>query len=256
MSCEHTFLVSEGRRAPYLLVEDLSAGYGGAPIIHGIELRVGLGEVVSILGPNGAGKSTFVKALVGALRVSRGRVWIDGDLVTNLPSDKLAHKGVGYVPQTRDVFEPLTVLENLEMGGYLLKHTIVAERVEEVIAIFPALGQMLKRPAAKLSGGERKMLAVAQVLMGRPKLLILDEPTANLAAELSTALLEGHIRRLANGGTAVLLVEQKAQAALRISDWAYVLEAGTNRLSGPPSDLADAQRLGEVFLGRASEPRS
>jgi ABC-type branched-subunit amino acid transport system ATPase component len=169
--------------------------------------------------------------------------------VTNHPPEDLARRGVGYVPQVNDIFEPLTVLENLEMGGYLLQQKRVRARVDEVGQVFPALPPMLKRRADKLSGGERKMLAIARVLMLDPKVLILDEPTANLSPKLADSLLREHVRRLAGLGKAVLLVEQRARAALQIADWTSVLVSGTTRLEGRPGDLLKRQDFEELFLG-------
>ncbi len=160
--------------------------------------------------------------------------------------------GIGYVPQTRDVFDTLTVTENLEMGGYLVTRSEVAARIGDVLEFFPALATMRERVASKLSGGERKMLAMARVLMARPGLLILDEPTSNLSAELAKTVLREHVRRLADAGTTVLLVEQKAFEALEIADWGYVLVAGATQIEGAASDLLDRPDIKEVFLGRGT----
>lgn len=243
-----------GRAAAHLVLDDLAAGYGGAPIVSDVSLGVGLGEIVSIIGPNGAGKSTLLKAVIGVIRAMRGRVTIAGADVTNLRTDELARRGVGYVPQSNDVFDALTVAENLEMGGYLLGRVALAARRAEVLAVLPALSAMLPRSAGKLSGGERKMLAIGRVLMLAPSVLILDEPTAGLSPQLSTMLLRDHVRRLADAGTAILLVEQRAAAALEISDWAYVMVAGGVRLAGPASELLARPDIGAVFLGRAVDP--
>ena len=242
---------AEGGRAPaFLSIEGLSAGYGAAPIVSEVSLQVGAGEVVAVVGPNGAGKSTQLKAVVGLLQPMAGRILLEGEDVTRLRTDRLARRGIGYVPQVNDCFDTLTVAENLAMGGYLLENDEVARRKEEVLAIFPNLSRMLNRTASKLSGGERKMLAMARVLMLRPKVLVLDEPTSNLSAQLSTMLLVEHVRRLADSGTAIFLVEQKAKAALEISNWSYVLAAGRVRLSAPAAELLARKDIGEVFLGR------
>lgn len=237
------------RPPAHLLIEGLAAGYGGAPIVADIAAAVGCGEVVSVLGPNGAGKSTLLKALVGMVRVMSGTVTLGGENVTNLRTDELARKGVGYVPQINDVFDGLTVAENLEMGGYLLPLSAIRGRVDEVVSMFPALGAMLRRHAGKLSGGERKMLAMGRVFMLKPSILVLDEPTANLTPELGDRLLKTYVRQVANAGTAVLLVEQRASSALEISDWAYVLVAGTVRLAGPAAELMARPDFAEVYLG-------
>jgi ABC-type branched-subunit amino acid transport system ATPase component len=242
---------SSGRPPAHLNVEQVSAGYGGAPIVNDASVSAGLGEIVTIVGPNGAGKSTLLKAVVGMIPCMGGHVFIGGEEVTNMRANLLARRGLGYVPQVNDVFETLTVADNLAMGGYLLKQADVVKRTEAVLEVFPALKKMVKRTASKLSGGERKMLAMARVLMLEPKVLVLDEPTSNLSADLSRVLLEEHVKRLGRAGTAVLIVEQKALAALSISDWGYVMAAGTVKVSSAAPELLARKDIGEVFLGRA-----
>ena len=237
------------RPKPSLRAEHLTAGYGGVPVIREVSISVGPGEIVAVIGPNGAGKSTLLKALVGILKLDHGRILLGDDDVTNHPPEDLARRGVGYVPQVNDIFEPLTVLENLEMGGYLLNGAQVRTRVGEVGDVFPQLPPMLKRRADKLSGGERKMLAIARVLMLDPKVLILDEPTANLSPKLADSLLREHVHRLAGVGKAVLLVEQRARAALQIADWTSVLVSGQTRLEGRPEELLKRADFEELFLG-------
>jgi branched-chain amino acid transport system ATP-binding protein len=202
----------EERPAPSLRADGVTAGYGSVPVIRDVSIAVGPSEIVAVIGPNGAGKSTLLKALVGILRVTGGKVLLGSDDVTNRAPEELARRGVGYVPQVNDIFEPLTVLENLEMGGYLLSQSQIRKRVEEVGAVFPQLPPMLKRRADKLSGGERKMLAIGRVLMLDPKVLILDEPTANLSPKLADSLLHEHVKRLAGVGKAVLLVERRCRS--------------------------------------------
>jgi ABC-type branched-subunit amino acid transport system ATPase component len=239
----------EGRPAPTLRAEHITSGYGGVPVIRDVSISVGPNEIVAIIGPNGAGKSTLLKSLVGILRVTVGRILLGDDEVTNHPPEELARRGVGYVPQVNDIFEPLTVLENLEMGGYLLSNAKIRARVGEVGDVFPQLPPLLKRRADKLSGGERKMLAIARVLMLDPKVLILDEPTANLSPKLADSLLSEHVKRLAGVGKAVLLVEQRARAALQIADWTSVLVSGQTRLEGRPDELLKREDFEELFLG-------
>jgi ABC-type branched-subunit amino acid transport system ATPase component len=244
-----------GRPPSALRLEDVAAGYGGAAIVAGVSLSVGPAEVVSVIGPNGAGKSTLLKAVTGRLSVMSGRVTLNDRDITNARGHLLARMGIGFVPQVKDVFDTLTVTENLEMGGYLLGRQQVAARIDQVLSTFPALAQMRSRTASTLSGGERKMLAVGRVLMLEPAVLILDEPTSNLSAELAQAVLRDQVRRLADSGTAVLLVEQKAFEALGVSDWAYILVAGRVEISGPASELLARPDIREVFLGQsAGEP--
>jgi ABC-type branched-subunit amino acid transport system ATPase component len=227
----------------------VTAGYGGDPVIRNVTVRADPGEVVSLVGANGSGKSTFLKSLVGVVRVSAGTVVIGETDMTRKAPEEVARAGVGYVPQTDDVFGPLTVRENLEMGGYLLPARDVKARIDEVTAIFPRLGEMLTRPAGKLSGGERKMLAMGRVLMLQPAVFLLDEPTANLAPAIARTLLEEHVSALAASGAAVLVVEQRARAVLAISDRTYVLAGGEVRMEGTPAELAANPAFIESFLG-------
>jgi branched-chain amino acid transport system ATP-binding protein len=232
-----------------LRADAVTAGYGGDPVIRGITVSADPGEVVSLIGPNGSGKSTLLKSLAGVIRVSSGTVTVGGRPVTNLPPEEIARASVGYVPQVDDVFAPLTVRENLEMGGYLLARREVAERADRVLAVFPQLGRMLGRTAGKLSGGERKMLAIGRVLMLDPGVVLLDEPTANLAPAVAADLLTGHVRGLARRGAAVLVVEQRARAVLAISDRAYVLGGGEVKMAGTPAKLSARPDFVEAFLG-------
>ena len=241
------------RPPPVLRLENVAAGYGAAAIVSGVSISVGSGEVVSVIGPNGAGKSTLLKAVTGRLPVMTGTVTFGDREITNMRGHRLARMGLGFVPQTKDVFDTLTVTENLEMGGYLLTKPQLAARVEAVMSAFPALAGMRSRTASKLSGGERKMLAIARVLMLEPAVLILDEPTSNLSAELSRAVLRNQVRRLADAGTAVLLVEQKAFEALGVSDWAYILVAGQVEIAGPASEILSRPDIREIFLGQSAE---
>lgn len=231
---------------------DLSAGYGGRAVLSDVSIDVHRGQIVSIVGPNGSGKSTLLKSIVGAITVMSGTVLLDGHDVTNKPPEFLARAGVGYVPQVDDVFGPLSVRENLEMGGYLLPRRRIQDRIDRVVGYFPALGPLLGHKAAKLSGGERKMLAMGRVLMLRPALFVLDEPTANLAPATAKRLLDDHIRQLSADGASVLVVEQRARAVLEISDHTYVLAGGRLRMAGSPGTLATSQQFVDSFLGGRS----
>ena len=235
-----------------LRLDNVAAGYGAAPIVSGVSISVGPGEVVSVIGPNGAGKSTLLKTVTGRLPVMTGTITFGDRDVTNMRGHSLARMGLGFVPQNKDVFDTLTVTENLEMGGYLLSKSQIADRIDTVMSTFPALAEMRSRTASKLSGGERKMLAMGRVLMLEPSVLVLDEPTSNLSPDLSRSVLRDQVRRLADAGTAVLLVEQKAFEALGVSDWAYILVAGRVEIAGPASDILARPDIREVFLGRSS----
>jgi ABC-type branched-subunit amino acid transport system ATPase component len=235
-----------------LVTEGLSAGYGGSPVVHGISIRVAPGEVVSIVGPNGSGKSTLLKAIVGVVETLGGSVRIGDNDVTGWRSENIARIGVGYVPQVDDVFAPLTVRENLEMGGYLLKARDVPARIDHVLTVFPQLARMQSRRAGKLSGGERKMLAMGRALMLAPALVVLDEPTANLAPIIAATVLREHVHRLAETGASVLVVEQRARAVLEISDRTYVLGGGRLRMEGTPAELSASNDFVDSFLGGGS----
>ena len=232
-----------------LSIRGMTAGYGGPPIVHDVDMNVGSGRVVAVVGPNGAGKSTLLKAILGIARVQAGRVELNGADVTGVPLEKLARLGIGYVPQADDVFDGLRVRENLDMGGYLFNRAERAERMERALEVFPQLRPRLNRYVETLSGGERKMTAIARVLMLDPSVLILDEPTAGLSPELSRTVLESQVRMLGDLGKAVLLVEQKAVAALGVSDWAYMLVRGEVVMSADAHEVLEKPDMREIFLG-------
>jgi ABC-type branched-subunit amino acid transport system ATPase component len=236
---------------PALEVRDLVAGYGDYPVVDGVSLTVPHGKVVAVAGPNGAGKSTLLKAMLGLVRILSGRVLLEGVDVTGAPLERLARLGVGYVPQLDDVFDSLKVIENLEMGGYLCDRAERQRRIEQVLEIFPVLRGKLHRYAETLSGGERKMTAIARVLMLDPKVLVLDEPTASLSPEMSRVVLEEQVRPLSRLGKSVLLVEQKAVAALEVADWACLLVRGKVEVSAPAAEVLADPNMREIFLGRA-----
>lgn len=237
--------------AALLSVAEVSAGYSKVPVVREASLDVALGEIVLLMGPNGAGKSTFVKAIIGQLPLLGGRISLDGADVSKLREEERIARGIGYVPQSRDVFAPLSVLENLQMGGYRLSARETADRLQEVLELFPALAPLTKRTAKTLSGGERKMVAIARALMAKPRLLILDEPTSNLAPQIAAGVLERVVARLAETGRGVLLIEQRVTLALQVASWGYVLTDGRVRLEGSADELRSKHDLGSLFLGRA-----
>ena len=244
--------VSNADIAPALAIRDLVAGYGDITVVDGVSLEVPTGKVVAVAGPNGAGKSTLLKAMLGIARVMSGKVFLEGRDVTDVPLEKLARLGIGYVPQLDDVFDSLKVIENLEMGGYLFNRAERQRRIERVLEVFPHLKANLNRYAETLSGGERKMTAIARVLMLDPKVLVLDEPTANLTPELSRVVLHEQVRPLSALGKSVLLVEQKAVAALEVADWAYLMVRGRVEVSAPAAQVLQDPNMREIFLGRAA----
>lgn len=229
-----------------LLAERITAGYGKVPIVQGVSVRAEVGQVVSIVGPNGAGKSTFLKAVFGLLRKVDGRVEVDGCDVSHLPPHRIAVSGMAYVPQVNNVFPSLSIVENLEMGAYTRRQGM-RERIEEVLEIFPDLKAARSGRAGVLSGGQRNMLGMARALMLSPRVVLLDEPTAGLSPAYTTVVWK-QVRRVAETGTVVVVVEQNVDLAVSHSDWTYVLVAGRNRLDGAASEVAK-EDLSSIFLG-------
>jgi len=230
-----------------LLVTGLEAGYGGAPIVRGIDLAVGKGMLTCVVGPNGAGKSTALKAIAGSIRATGGRVQLAGRDVTKLPTEERVGAGLGYVPQVANVFTTLTVLENLQIGA-IRKRSRTKENVEMVCGIFPDLKPALGRPAGTLSGGQRSMLALSRALMADPLLLLLDEPTAGLAPRVEEQVWD-HILNIQSRGISILVVEQNTRRALTHAGWAYVMVDGALASQGPGLDLLGRQELVDMYLG-------
>ena len=232
-----------------LQVERLRAGYGETEIVHGVDVTVGAGEIVSIIGPNGSGKSTLMKALVGIVPATAGRVRFEGRRIERLRADRRIPLGICYVPQVENVFPKLTVAENLEMGAYLRKGG-VRRRMAELFELFPDLAEKSSVPAGSLSGGQRQMAAIARALMLEPRLLLLDEPSAGLSPMLSAAVFD-KLRRINATGVAILMIEHRTKQALEISHRGYVLTTGRVRLEASGSELARDEQVGRLYLGRA-----
>ena len=235
------------RDAP-LRVRQLVTGYGAARIVDEVDLVVGSGEVVVLIGPNGAGKSTVIKSIVGLVPPWQGEVLLGGEDVAGFPPERLARRGLAYVPQVANVFAGLHVFDNLLLGGHLLPRRQRRARAEELLSLFPALVPKRRQKVAELSGGQRQMLAMARALMTEPTLLLLDEPTAALSPKLAEELME-HIRQINRGGVEVLMVEQNAELALRFCDRAYVLANGRNEFEGRATEILDDAEMSRVFLG-------
>jgi branched-chain amino acid transport system ATP-binding protein len=233
---------------PLLEARDIVAGYlPGIDILHGCDLALDEGELVGVIGPNGAGKSTLVKALFGLIPVRRGTVRLRGDDITGLPAHALVRRGIGYVPQLRNVFPRLTVLENLRMGVYLSPARF-AQRLDLVTELFPVLAERRKDRAGSLSGGQRQMLAMARALMPDPSVLLLDESSAGLAPILQDQVFDW-IQEVNRAGVSIVMVEQNARRCLQICHRGYVLDQGLNAYSASGEELLHDPKVIELYLG-------
>ncbi|MBM7803008.1 branched-chain amino acid transport system ATP-binding protein [Curtobacterium luteum] len=236
------------RGEPVLSAKNLVAGYlPGVNILNGCDLDCYPGELIGIIGPNGAGKSTLLKALFGLVSIREGAVTLQGEDITNLKANKLVQAGVGFVPQTNNVFPSLSIEENLQMGLYLRPRKF-AERLEVIYDLFPVLAQRRNQRAGSLSGGERQSVAMARALMMDPKVLLLDEPSAGLSPVRQDETFI-RTRRINKAGVSIIMVEQNARRCLQICDRGYVLDQGRNAYSGTGRELADDPKVIELYLG-------
>ncbi len=231
----------------FLIGEGMTGGYGGADILHGCTIAVDKGEIVVIVGPNGAGKSTAMKAMFGMLKLREGRVALDGRDITDLSPQDRVSAGMGFVPQTSNVFVTMTVQENLEMGAYI-RDDDFSDTMEQVFDLFPILKQKRRQAAGELSGGQRQQVAVGRALMTRPSVLMLDEPTAGVSPIVMDELFD-RIIEVAATGIAILMVEQNARQALNIADRGYVLVQGRNRFTDTGEALLANPEVRASFLG-------
>ena len=237
-----------------LTVDDLHVSYGDTPAVSGAGFEVGEGEIVALLGSNGAGKTTTLRTISGLQRAKSGSVMFQGRDITRAKANVIVEMGLAHVPEGRRIFGTLTVEENLELGGYLSRRNpkLVQQRKDEVFGLFPRLVERRRQLGGTMSGGEQQMLAIGRALMTQPKLLALDEPSMGLAPIIVRAVGEV-ISRIRDNGTAVLMVEQNARQALRLSDRAYILETGSIVLSGPARELAADPRVRHAYLGGSAE---
>ncbi|RMI46516.1 ABC transporter ATP-binding protein [Streptomyces triticirhizae] len=236
---------------PLLELRDLHVYYGAIEALKGVSLTVPHGQVVALLGANGAGKSTTLKAASGMLRPRTGDVLLRGERVDGIKSHELVRFGIGHVPEGRRVFARMTILENLKMGAYRLRRPDPTD-LERVFTLFPVLAERRKQIAGTLSGGEQQMLAIGRALMGKPDLLLLDEPSMGLAPLIVQQIFE-ILREINEQGTTLLLVEQNASQALRLADYGYVLETGAVVMSDQADALLSDPRVRAAYLGEAVE---
>jgi len=232
-----------------LEMEQICAGYGGYDVLRGVSLRVFRGEIVSVIGPNGAGKSTIFKTIFGFLRPRTGHIRFQGAEIGGLPPDRMAERGLAYVPQGRSVFPHMTVWENLELGGYIRgDRTALQADLEAVAARFPLLREKRTALAGALSGGQQQVVEMARCLLLRPSLMLVDEPSLGLSPKFAEMIFET-IRQVRDAGTTIMLVEQNARRALEISDRGYVLELGQNRYEGTGAELLASADVKRLYLG-------
>jgi len=232
---------------PFLIGEAMTGGYGGADILHGCTIAVERGEIAVIVGPNGAGKSTAMKAVFGMLKLRQGAVRLDGEDITALTPQARVSKGMGFVPQTHNIFPSMTVEENLEMGAFIRRDDF-ADTIAQIYDLFPILKQKRLQAAGELSGGQRQQVAVGRALMTQPKLLMLDEPTAGVSPIVMDELFD-RIIEIARTGISILMVEQNARQALEIADKGYVLVQGANRFTDSGKALLADPEVRRSFLG-------
>ena len=230
-----------------LTVDNLVAGYGDLEILHGVSLEVPEESYISVIGPNGAGKTTLLKSIFGFTNRMSGTISLKGDDISSTAPEDLVRRGVGFVPQEENIFAPLTVKENLRMGAYI-RDELPEDVLEEIYSHFPRLEERKDQQGGTLSGGERKMLAVARALITEPDILILDEPSAGLAPHLVEDLFDD-IDAINDDGTAILLVEQNADEALRRGDYGYVLTQGSIQMEDDTETLIQKDEVKENFLG-------
>jgi len=230
-----------------LKAEDITAGYTEIDILHHVTVTVGSGEIASVIGPNGAGKSTLLKTVFGILKPRNGRVTLKDQDITGLRPDRIVRKGISYVPQVENVFPSMTIQENLEMGAFI-RTDDYSQRLEEVYALFPLLGERKKQKVGQLSGGQRQMVAMGRALMLDPQVLLLDEPSAGLAPVLVSGIFE-KIKEINTTGVAIIIVEQNAKEALKMAHHGYVLAMGRNVLDDTGEALLANEEVGRLYLG-------
>jgi branched-chain amino acid transport system ATP-binding protein len=235
-----------------LKVENLNAGYGKLQVLHEVSLFFPERKISVVIGPNGSGKSTLLKTIFGLTKIYSGRIIFENNDITFLPPHKIASMGIAYLPQTNNVFENLTVEENLRMAGYNLSKEELEARVASSLEFFPQLKLYMKRKAKQLSGGERQMLAIAMSLIRKPRLMMFDEPTAALAPKIAHQVLRSIVKLRDELGITIILVEQNAKAALEIADKASLLVSGRVIFDGLPKDLLENPELGRMYLGVTS----
>lgn len=235
-----------------LEVNDLVVNYGGIRALRGISFHLNEAEILSIIGANGSGKTTTLNTIAGIKKPKSGQIIYNGTPITGIPPHELVKSGIALSPEGRQIFPDLTVKENLEIGGYTVSKEVTEERIKFVYELFPILGERSNQTGGTLSGGEQQMLALGRALISTPKLLMLDEPSLGLAPKLVKFVL-GSLKRIRESGTSIILVEQNARMALKVSDRGYVLENGVMKMEGKSEDLLQDKSLIEAYLGGVND---
>lgn len=233
-------------------VDNVSAGYGRLQILNNISIQAQPNRITVIVGPNGSGKSTLLKTIAGLTTIYQGRIALDGDTISKLPPHEIARRGIAYLPQTESTFTQLTVSENLKMAAYTVKRDEVRERLATALQLFPKLAGYMGTKVSHLSGGERQMAAMTMALLRNPKVIMFDEPTANLAPVIAKQVLDAIAFLSKDSNTTILLVEQNATRALEIGHYAYLLVNGATVFEGKTTDLLEHKELGKLYLGLTS----
>jgi branched-chain amino acid transport system ATP-binding protein len=234
--------------SPVLSIRDLEVGYGTIPALHGIDLDIEKGEIVTLIGANGAGKTTTLRTISGLLKPTRGEVTFNGESIRGVKPHNITARGISHVPEGRGIFSNLTVQDNLELGAYLRKDKITQAEYERVFTLFPVLKDRFKQNAGTLSGGEQQMLAISRALMSRPAVLLLDEPSLGLAPQMVQTIFRV-IREINAEGTTILLVEQNAHMALVTAHRGYVMETGRITIHDDTKALLASDRIKKAYLG-------
>jgi branched-chain amino acid transport system ATP-binding protein len=236
-----------------LRVESVTAFYGAIQALRNVSIHVSAGEIATLLGANGAGKTTLMKVISGIHPLAKGRLLFSGQNIAGLPGERILRLGIGQVPEGRQIFAPLTVMDNLTLGAYVRfkreEKNEVLRDLQAIFELFPVLKERQKQRAGTLSGGEQQMVAIGRTLMARPKLLLLDEPSMGLAPRVVTDIFKA-IQTLRTRGTTIFLVEQNAKAALKVADRGYIIETGRIILEGETEDLLNNKEVQRAYLGK------
>ena len=237
--------------SPVLSIRGLEVGYGTIAALHGIDLDVEKGEIVTLIGANGAGKTTTLRTISGLLKPRKGEVTFNGQSITGIKPHVITARGISHVPEGRGIFSNLSVQDNLELGAYLRKDKISQAEYDRVFSLFPVLKDRIKQNAGTLSGGEQQMLAISRALMSKPAVLLLDEPSLGLAPQMVQTIFRV-IREINAEGTTILLVEQNAHMALHTANYGYVLEVGQIVMQGKAKELAESDEVRKAYLGMSA----